>query len=134
MAVVQRLMTIADADDADWGSAMSVSVRHEAELADGRTVPLLANRGWTSQRSATSRDAKPSMRNVSVEDIERTARAVVGPDEPPDGCSYEDMHAAHWKNIARILREQGVAADAAELASLPHDVVLSGRLRARLRS
>jgi hypothetical protein len=111
-----------------------VSVRHEAELVNGPTILLLADRGWSSHLSATSRHANPNMTNMSVEDIEQTARTVVGPDEPADGRSYEHMDATHWQTIARILREQGVVVDPAELASLPHDVVLSARLRARLRS
>jgi hypothetical protein len=38
------------------------------------------------------------------------------------------MEALHWEALARILREQGVAADVAKLRALPHDVELSDRL------
>jgi hypothetical protein len=61
-----------------------------------------------------------------------TARVVVGPDEPFAGHSHGDMAAGHWAHLAGVLRRQGVAVDAVELERLPHDVVLSERLLARL--
>lgn len=57
---------------------------------------------------------------------------VVGPDEPFDGLSQEDMEADHWAYLTGVLRQQGVVADALELRRLPHDVVLSERLIARV--
>lgn len=69
---------------------------------------------------------------TSVEDIEETARVVVGPDEPPDGYSQEEMEASHWDYLAGVLREQSVVVDAQELKQLPHDVVISERLLARI--
>lgn len=69
---------------------------------------------------------------TSVEDIEETARVVVGPDEPPDGYSQEEMDASHWAYLAGVLRQQGVVVGAEELKRLPHDVVLSERLLARI--
>jgi hypothetical protein len=69
---------------------------------------------------------------TSAEDNEETARVVVGPDEPPDGYTQEDMEAGHWAYLAGSLRQQGVAVDATELTRLPHDVVLSERLLARV--
>ena len=104
---------------------MSVSARHEAELVDGRRVLLLDDRGWSETANV------PDIWAVtSVEHIEETARIVVGPDEPYDGRSQEDMEAAHWAYLAEILRQQGVAVDAQELKRLPHDVMLSERLLA----
>ena len=67
-----------------------------------------------------------------MEDIEETARIVVGPDEPPDGYSQEEVDAAHWAYLAKVLRRDGVVVDAQELKRLPHDVVLSERLLARI--
>jgi hypothetical protein len=67
---------------------------------------------------------------TSVADIEATARAVVGPDEPFDGSSREAAEAGHWAYLAGVLRQQGVVVDAGELSRLPHDVVLSERLLA----
>jgi len=67
-----------------------------------------------------------------VEDIEETARVVVGPDEPPEGYSQEEAEADHWAHLADVLRQQGVVVDALELKQLPHDVVLSERLLARI--
>jgi hypothetical protein len=67
-----------------------------------------------------------------VQDIEETARFVVGPDEPFAGRSQEDMEADHWASLSEVLRRQGVVVDARESKRLPHDVVLSERLLARV--
>ena len=105
---------------------MSVSARHEAVLGDGRRVLLLDDRGWGVS-------GPPDIWAVtSVEDVVATARVVVGPDEPFGGRSHEDMQADHWASLAGVLRRQGVPADAVEMRRLPHDVVLSERLLARL--
>ena len=57
---------------------------------------------------------------TSVEDIEETARIVVGADEPFDEHSQEDMEADHW-------------ADPVELKQLPHDICsASGYSRASM--
>ena len=69
---------------------------------------------------------------TSVEEIVDTARVVVGPDEPFGSRSHEDMAADHWAQLAEVLRQQGIVADALELKRLPHDVVLSERLLARV--
>jgi hypothetical protein len=106
---------------------MSVSARHEALLVDGRRVLLLDDRGWSSSGNV------PDIWAVtSAEDIEETARFVVGPDEPFAGRSQEDMEADHWASLSEILRRHGVVVDARELKRLPHDVVLSERLLARV--
>ena len=140
MAAVARLVTLVDVNDevAD-PRQMSVSALHEAELEDGRRVVLLDDRGWTSAALTAYRGEVPEGRDqpdiwavTSVEDVEETARVVVGPDEPPDGYSQGDAEAAHWDYLAGVLREQGVAVDAQELKRLPHDVVLSERLLARI--
>ena len=106
---------------------LSVSARHEALLVDGRRVLLLDDRGWSSSGNV------PDIWAVtSVEDIEEEARAVVGPDEPFGGRSQEDMEATQWASLSEVLRRQGVVVDAWELRRLPHDVVLSKRLLARV--
>lgn len=121
MASVARLVTSVDVDVAD-SRRMSLSARHEAVLADGRRVLLLDDRGWTTS-------GPPDIwARTSVEEIEGTARMVVGPDEPFAGRSHEDMEADHWAQLSGVLRQQGVVADAVELKRLPHDVVLSERL------
>ena len=129
MAAAIRLVTLLDVeDDAADARQMSVSVRHEAVLADGRRL-LLGDRGWTS-RAVGSADI---WSETSMEEIENTARAVVGPDEPFDGRSQEDMQADHWAYLEDVLRQQGVIVNAAVLQQLPHDVVLGQRLLGRLR-
>jgi hypothetical protein len=107
---------------------MSASVRHEAVLADGRRLLLLGDRGWTSSAVGFA----DIWSSISVEEVENTARTVVGPDEPFGGRSQKDMEADHWSYLAHILRQQGVIVDAAELQRLPHDVVLGPRLLRRI--
>jgi hypothetical protein len=141
MPVVTRLVTLVDfGDQGADASQMSVSARHEAELADGRRVLLLDDRGWTSTAMVAypvgevpdSEDQPDIWDMTSIEDIEESARVVVGPDEAFGEHSQEDMEASHWAYLAEVLREQGVEVDALELRRLPHDVVLSERLRARI--
>jgi hypothetical protein len=138
MSVVVRLVTLVDLRDNDLGGQMSFSARHEAVLEDGRHLLLLDDRGWSTSLLRTTADSDsaedvPDFRAVtSREDIEETARQVVGPDEPFDGHSQEDMERDHSAYLAGILRQQGVMVDPDELKGLPHDVVLSERLLALL--
>ena len=109
---------------------MSVSARHEAVLADGRRIVLLDDRGWSGElRGPEPRDVWASQ---TEDDIRRTARFVVGPDEPFEGHTQADMEASHWEYLTGILRRRGVAVAPDELRALPHDVELSDRVLARL--
>jgi hypothetical protein len=126
MVAVARLVTLVELHDAD-ARRMSVSARHEAELVDGRRVVLLDDRGWSSSANVPDIWAVTSM-----EDIEKTARMVVGPDEPHGGISEDDMEADHWAFLSELLGRQGVVVDARELKRLPHDLVLGERLLARV--
>jgi hypothetical protein len=139
---VVRLLTLVDVVER-FGDArqMSLSARHEAVLADGRRILLLADRGWTESLMTFSQDVPDadSRRDeldiwavTSVEDIEQTARTVVGPDEPFAGHSREKMAESHWAHLASVLAEQGVVADPSDLRRLPHDVELSERLLERV--
>ena len=121
MSAVARLETLVEVDHYgdDDARTMSVSARLEAVLADGRRFVLLDDRGWSGSLNRLS-------------DIEETARAVVGPDEPFDGRSQEHMEATHWAFISEVLRQQGVVVGAQELQRLSHDVVIGERLQARL--
>ena len=144
MAAVTRLVTLVDVqDDVVDPRQMSVSALHEAVLEDGRRVLLLDDRGWTSSAlrafwpaeggdGESGQDQLDTWAVTSVEDIEETARVVVGPDEPPEGYSQEEAEAAHWAYLADVLRQHGLVVDALELKRLPHDVVLSERLLARI--
>lgn len=123
--------------------SMSVSACHEAALVDGRRFRLLDHRGWSAShnriRAAEVRDDDAFREDVpdiwsatSVADVEATARCVVGPDEPSDGRSQEDIEAAHWAFLSHVLLQHGVVVEARALKQLPHEVVLSDRLLARL--
>jgi hypothetical protein len=133
MTVVIRLVTYADLDDGAMDAReisareISVSARLEAVLADGRRPVLLGGRGWSSSLHGGDGDVRGW---ISAEDIEETTRMVVGPDEPNDGGTRERMAAGHWDHLAGVLGQHGVDVDGRELERLPHDVVLSERLRA----
>jgi hypothetical protein len=124
MTTVERLITTADVDDRSRDHPhVSVRARHEAVLADGRLLLLLDDRGWASNQPWAA---------LSAEEVEETARMVVGPDEPGPGRSREEEEAGHWSHLASLLHGHRVAVDAAELRNLPHDVVLGERLLARM--
>jgi hypothetical protein len=148
MVVVARLLTFVDLNDEHDGGpdvrSMSVSARHEAVLADGRRVVLLADRGWAGQLNVAwyHEPSEQERRDVerrgiwefeTVEEMKREARFVVGPDEPFGGRTRAAMEADHWDALARVLKQQGVAVEAAELKVLPHEVELSDRVLARIR-
>ena len=141
MTAVARLVTFVDIHDREVDArTMSMSARQEAELADGRRLLILDGRGWTSglmivsRNDGTANEEVPDIWAVTtVEEIEDSARTVVGPDEPYDGYTREEIEAGHWAHLSDVLRQQGITADADELKQLPHDVVLSERLLARLR-
>jgi hypothetical protein len=126
MARVKRLVTFADVGPQANDDTMSVLARLELELTDGTRVLLLKNRGWVGS-------GPPGVWAwTSVQEIVDTARVVVGPDEPSGDESQEDMAVLHWTALQAIAQRQGVATHAAELRQLPHDVVLSPRLLARI--
>jgi hypothetical protein len=125
VAPLTRLVTYVDVDLSD-ARQMSLSARHEAVLVDGRRVLLLDDRGWSTSGPSDIWTRTP------VEDIKDTARVVVGPDEPCGGRSQEDMETDHWAYLTRVLRQQGIVVGAGDMKRLPHDVVLSKRLLARV--
>jgi hypothetical protein len=144
MSAVTRLVTFVDlADGVGDTRQTAFSARHEAVLLDGRRVLLLDDRGWTwssliavqagaSDRDSTREQQPDIWATTSVEDIEQTARMVVGPDEPTDGYSQEDAEQGHWAYLSDVLGQHGVVVDALDLRRLPHDVVVSERLLARV--
>jgi hypothetical protein len=133
MPAVRRLVTVADLRETTDPREMSVTARHEAVLDDARHVVLLDGRGWTSAlRGAGVDDDTDAWRLASEREIVDTARVVVGPDEPFGDRTQHDMERDHWSVLAEKLAAAGIVVDAAELRELPHDVVLSERLRTRL--
>lgn len=66
-----------------------------------------------------------------IEEIQETARVVVGPDEGDRYHSRADMETVHWVDLADSLHRLGIRIDAEELSRLPHEVELSQRLLAR---
>jgi hypothetical protein len=129
---VVRLETVLDLDD-DGADPyrMSVSARHEAVLSDGGRV-FVSDRGWTSWLHGAGSETTDIWPVATVADIEATARMVVGPDEPAEGCPREVAEAGHWAWITDVLHRGGVDIDSSTLRHLPHEVRLSERLLARL--
>jgi hypothetical protein len=126
-----RLVTSIDIDRSEDGELdtdyqMSISALHELELVGGQRVTLLDDRGWGS--------SGPSgiWSRTSFEDLAETARMVVGPDEPPEGRSYQDEAAMHWAYLTAKAVAQGVQLETGELAALTHDVEISPEIRARV--
>jgi hypothetical protein len=137
MVCVTRLVTVVDIDDSnDAGPRaprFSLTARHEAVVDDGRRVVLLDDRGWTEQMGSTGGATPPPVwALVTVEELERTARVVVGPDEPVPGSTQAAAAASHWETLTLTLRAQGVEVAADELGALPHDVELSERILERI--
>lgn len=122
MGIPIRLVTIADVDGQGNADILAVSARHELELADGSRVLLLGDRGWGGGSWAWATESR----------VQKTVRDVVGPDEPFSGRSQEDMAALHWNSLLETALRHGVVTDMAELRQLPHDVVLTPRLLARI--
>ena len=117
-----RLVTYVDIDDQQPYPGFHVKARHELELDDGTRVLLLDDRGWSASPWTP----------MSMEEIEGLTRMVVGPDEPFGDMSREDMAADHWATLQRTALQQGVFVQATELRQLPHDVILTQRLLARV--
>ncbi len=68
MTPLGRLVTFVDLDEQADDETISVSVRHEVELADGSRVLLLSDRGWAES-------GPPHIwEYTSVQDIVSTAR------------------------------------------------------------
>lgn len=134
MPGVERLVTVVDEDEAGPGSE-GFSAHLFAVLAGGGRVLVLGDRGWaqTTVSAARPPDVAPAAPPLDRQDIEDTARMVVGPDEPPDGEDYEAAEAGYWQYVAGILAGRGVDAPPAQLRTLPHDVELSEALAARVR-
>lgn len=124
---ITRLVTRVDLDGSAHRDRISCSAHLRAELNEGQAIPLLDDRGWSSS-------GPPNIwAYETVEDIESTARTVVGPDEPGPGQTYDEADAEHWGVLADTVRRHGVEIDPAELAALPHDVELSDSVLVQLR-
>ncbi len=124
MHPVKRLLTSIDVNASDPG--MSISALLVLELVDGHRVTLLNDRGWSSSGGSKV------WASTSLHHLAHTARTVVGPDEPPEGVSYEQQAATHWDHLADKARAQGVHVRAEDLAALPHDVDISQEIKARV--
>jgi hypothetical protein len=97
VSAVTRLLTRVDVAGPD-ARTVAVTARLDAVLADGRRVVLLDDRGWSGSGGWAHETAA---------EIERTARFVVGPDEPFEGHSQALRHDVELSDdvLARIGRD-----------------------------
>lgn len=110
----------------DIGRQLTITAVLQVELTDGRRVVLLDDRGWAAGGPGDIWSYE------TFETMAQTARTVVGPDEPPEGRSFEEETALHWAALADIAKEQGVSITADELAGLRQDVEASADIHTRL--
>ena len=124
MASASKLVTVADLDySSPDKTRVSVAARLGLLLEDGGSVLLLDNRGWsTSQHWA----------DASVDDIEKRAFDLMGPDAPTADQDQEEMATEYWEFLSEILEQQDLDIGPAALRELPHEVRLSHRLLKRL--
>jgi hypothetical protein len=99
------VLTLADLDGRDPGGC-SISIRHDAALSDGCRVILLDDRDWSGSRSVDG---------TAVEEVERTARVVIGPDEPQASQTRAEAEANHWTELERRLRDADISTDGVDL-------------------
>ena len=123
MGSVSRFLTFADVDDRD-PRALSISARLVAEVADRRHIVLLDDRGWSSSNGVAGQTA---------EEVEQTARMVVGPDEPRGDWTRAQMESNHWATLEQKLRGAEVDIAGTDMRTLVNDVEISDRLRRLLK-
>lgn len=134
MDEIRRLVVVVDLDGRNDRRNQSFSAHLFADLTDGRRVVVLDDRGWGgTAMSPNPPEDVDIWAHGTLEDLEFTARTVVGPDEPPEGMSYEEVEDRHWDYLASVLAGRGVATDGATLRELAMDVELSERVLERLR-
>jgi hypothetical protein len=119
---VARLVTYASLRELT-SSTYSVDLRHVARVADGREILLLDDRGFGGRSSVAGI-------MLTREQLELDARACVGPDEPVDQQTWEQVEARHWELLTERLRHAGLTTSVEQLRHVEHDVVLDERLRA----
>lgn len=122
MAGVERLVTVVELDERS-PSGHSAWTHLYAVADDGRRFLLLDDRGWSSSAEIAQRD---------LQEIEDTARMVVGPDGPGPGETDEQMQTWYWEWMEHKLRDASISAAADKLSALPHEVEIGERLRQRL--
>jgi hypothetical protein len=87
----------------------AAEVRMEAVLTNGEPLVLIDDRGF---------DAPGTWSSWTREELEQHAREVVGPDEPFDDITFEQMRTSHWTSLAEQLAAAGISVHADELSQL----------------
>jgi hypothetical protein len=107
---VISLGALGDLEEAPGGGT-TCTVQEFALLSDGREVPLLEGRGWTTSAQLSI---------ISLSHVVRDVYNVVLPDD-----AEETGEEHEWERFEERLREAGVAITSAELRALPYRVILS---------
>lgn len=113
-----RLVTTMDLDERD-SVQVSVALLLELEVEEGVRVALLSDRGWSESQDWS---------DVTLDHLKRTAVVAVGPDEPFDDYTQEQLASDHWGALARVATRKGIPVDARTIANLPHSVEATARL------
>lgn len=93
------------------------------ERGDGERLTVLDDRGWSGNYVEAE---------LTPAEIERTALAAVGPDEPFDDRTAKDMESDYWEYIAERCAVEGLVIDAQRLSGFPRRVEFSARVDALL--
>jgi len=108
-ATVLTLEAWGEITDASGGGT-SCTVREFARLSDGREVPLLNDRGWTTSAPPHAITLSQIVRNI--------ANVVLPDDAEQTGEEHE------WQRFEQRLRAAGIAVTAYQLRALPYRVIV----------
>lgn len=106
---VVSLCARADLNESPDGGT-SCQVREFAVLSDGRKVPVLDDRGWTSTTSVGI---------ISLSHVVRNVYTVVLPDDAEETGEHHE-----WGRFVERLREAGVVVTGDQLRALPYHVTI----------
>ena len=141
-----RLVTFVEIEGDDDARQPSVRARLDLELSGGRRVTVLDDRGWSwsaglySSEPINAAELEPRRRELdawsgwSAQDIGEMALEIVGEDsdDPSEGQTVEESRAEYWSYLAGLLRERGTDVAPEVLRTLPREVELGERIRARI--
>lgn len=126
MVAVVGLGAWCDVDDVPAPDGLAFLVDEFALLSDGRRLTLLDRRGFTSALSGR-RSVEQNWAAETWQGLTADVLTTVLPDDA------EDTGEEHrWTDLTVALAERGVDATEAALRTVPYEVVLSDRVRARL--
>ena len=126
---IERLGALVELDpDPERPEQLGFAIEQYAILTDGRRVVLDLGRGWVQSLHAAGWTGPPldpwTFQTTTA--LLDAARDHLLPDDD------EDPAPLPWDALARSLAEHGIAVGAEELQAVPHDILLSDAIHARL--